>query len=86
MTANHIFRRSHPRREKATRRAFFVWMAAYAVALVIVAMAHTLGGAPVGTTLDASDVQTQQAKVAGQPQSSIAGRELPQVVSFDIDG
>lgn len=76
MTANDPLQRTGIRREKATRRAFFIWMAAYAAVIVAIAAAHMLGGIS-GTTIDVNGIRTQQAKVVGEPQSSLAGRILP---------
>lgn len=83
---NHIFHRNSPRREAATRRAFFVWMAAYVVVILAIAAIHTFGGIATGTVIDQNGIQTQQAKITGEPQSSIVGRPLPQIASVNIDG
>jgi hypothetical protein len=83
---NDILHRASPRRETATRSAFFIWMAAYAAVLVAIVAVHSLGVMSNGTTIDASGMRTQQAKMTGQPQSSIAGRALPGVVLVDVDG
>lgn len=74
------------RRETATRRAFYVWMAAYATVIVAIAAFHSFAGVSNGTTIDIHGVRTQQAKVIGEPQSSIAGRILPATVMLDVDG
>jgi cytochrome bd-type quinol oxidase subunit 2 len=86
MTTNDPLTRNHAKRENATRRAFLIWMAAYAAVVVAIAFAHTLGGLTSGTTIDANGIRTQQAKVIGAPQSSLAGRILPANASYDRDG
>ncbi|SHF17069.1 hypothetical protein SAMN02745157_1810 [Kaistia soli DSM 19436] len=86
MTENIHRQRANPRREKTTRRAFILWMAAYTVALVLVAMLHSFGGGPGGVTIDSNGVATQQARATGAPQSSLADRLLPETVSLRVDG
>lgn len=76
--------RGKGRREAATRRAFYIWMAAYAAVLVAIVAIHSFGGIATGTTIDANGVRTQQAGTIGAPQSSLAVRLAP--VSFDREG
>ncbi|PPE80943.1 hypothetical protein C3941_06505 [Kaistia algarum] len=78
--------RMHAKRETATRRAFYIWMAAYAAVIVTIALVHSITGIAPGITIDANGVRTQQAKIVGEPQSSIAGRILPQAVRADVEG
>ena len=83
---NSIFNRANPRREVATRRAFFVWMAAYVVVIVTIAIAHSMSGVATGTAINADGVRTQQAKMSGEPQSLMVERPSPQTASLDIEG
>ncbi|HWJ74498.1 MAG TPA: hypothetical protein VNX29_15165 [Kaistia sp.] len=85
MIENNHRQSANPRREKTTRRAFILWMAAYTVALVLVAMMHSFGGGPGGVTIDSNGIQTQQARAAA-PQSSLVDRLLPEAVSLRVDG
>ncbi len=84
MTASNFHHRANPRREKTTRRAFILWIAAYVVALVAVATLHGAGGAPTGIAAVPDSATTQQARVTGEPQSSLADRLLP--VALNVDG
>ena len=86
MTSNNPFTGHHTKRETATRRAFYIWMAAYAAVIVAIAAAHTLGGFAGSTTIDAHGIRTQQAKVTGEPQSSLAGSVVPAAFAADREG
>ncbi len=86
MTADNIHHRPNPRREKAARRAFILWMAAYAVALVALVTLYGLGGEPAGLAGQAAAPTTQQARVTGEPQSSLADPMLPVAVTLKVDG
>jgi hypothetical protein len=59
MSTDDRNRATTPRREKATRGAFYIWMAAYAAALVAIATVHGLGPAP------APEMHDQQATRGG---------------------
>ena len=85
MTAKTPANRTGTRRETATRRAFYLWMAAYIVVIVAIAAAHLIGGVG-GTAIDANGIRTQQAKVIGEPQSSLAGGILLPAASDGRDG
>ena len=85
MSAQNPVTRGGPKREAATRRAFIVWMAAYAAVILAIAV-HTLAGMPLGTTIDADGVKTQQAKAAGEPQSSLARDGKTFKVAFGREG
>ena len=79
-------KRVNPKRETATRRAFVLWMAGYAIALALLGSLYAFGGG-AGITIDANGLRIQQARVIDAPQSSLADRMiLPQVASRDIDG
>ncbi len=83
---NDTFHRASPRRETAARRLFFVWMAAYAAVIVAIAAVHSFGGVAGTSVIDADGIRTQQAKMTGEPQSSIADRVLPAIVLVDVNG
>ncbi|MCX5495132.1 hypothetical protein OSH11_10480 [Kaistia dalseonensis] len=83
---NDTFHRASPRRETAARRLFYVWMAAYAAVIVAIAVVHTFGGIAGGTVIDADGIRTQQAKMTGEPQSSLADRMLPRITLVDVNG
>lgn len=86
MTENSHHQRAGLRREKVTRRAFILWIAAYAAALVVVAALHSFGGAPAGVTVDQNGIRMQQARATGGPQSSLADHILPEVATLKVDG
>jgi len=86
MSAQNPVTRGGPKREAATRRAFIVWMSAYAAVIVAIAVMHTLGGMSGGSTIDADGVKTQQAKVTGEPQSSLGGGAPMFKVAFGNKG
>ena len=86
MTANELHHRPNSRREKVARRAFILWMAAYAVALVAIATLYGLGGDAAGIAGRTATPTTQQARVTTQPQSSLADRILPVTVGLRVDG
>lgn len=78
--------RSNPRRETVARRAFFIWMAAYAAVVVAILTIHSVGGMAGGTVINADGIRTQQAKMTGEPQSSIARQFLPAISLVDVSG
>lgn len=73
------------RHETRTRRAFYIWMAAYAAVLVAIALAHVSGGIG-GSPIDPHDIRTQQARASGEPQSSLASPLAIQPAALDVEG
>jgi len=65
------------RRERATRGAFYLWMAAYAAVVVAIVAVHALGG----SASKPEDEHTQQAIRAGVSYGTV----IP-VVQVDVNG
>lgn len=61
MSMDDRMRHASPRREKAARGAFFVWIAAYAVVAITLITVHGLGGTPPR----AADLHARQTGVGG---------------------
>ena len=86
MTESNFHNRPSPRREKAARRAFILWLAAYAIALVAVVALHGIGSAPTGIAAEPTVSSTRQARIIGEPQSLLADEPAPTVVTMKVDG
>lgn len=66
------------RRERATRGAFYLWMAAYAAVVVAIVAVHAIGGAT-------SEPDTEQTRQAAQSGVSL-GPVIPVVAQADVNG
>lgn len=86
MITKPSFRQGQQRRERAAKGAFLIWMAGYAVILLAIAAAHSFSGSVTGIKLDTKGVHSLQAKMTGEPQSSISGQLLPGIIVVDDKG
>ncbi|BCP54608.1 hypothetical protein K32_32250 [Kaistia sp. 32K] len=80
MSTQKSTRPARPRRETATRGAFYIWMAAYAAALVAIVSVHEFSGRPAETP-----APEQQATHGATHGDMLLGPLVP-VVQADVDG